>query len=95
MHYRISDARNAIVDILYFFIGCHLGRDNVWLDFFLFLLYFSLSLALPHLIGSQVIKLKSSRETSTVKNNYYDEAFRGHERTNATPRRWGVAVVAV
>lgn len=73
----------------------------VRLDFpvslFFSLLGISLSFSL-YLILSKA-KLSSAKvrgkRRPCVKNDYYDEAFRGHERTNATPRRWGVAVVAV
>lgn len=45
---------------------------------------------LTHLIGGEATQ--SYREFA--ENDYY-EIFRGHKRTNGTPRRWGVAVVAV
>lgn len=93
-HYMTREMQSPI-----YFTSSSDVTSIVWLDFFVYfslsLLYLSFSL---YLILSKT-KLSSSKvrekHRSCVRNDYYDEAFRGHERTNATPRRWGVAVVAV
>lgn len=63
----------------------------------IFLSLLSLSFSLYLILSEAELSSSKVREKRRpcVRNDYYDEAFRGHERTNATPRRWGVAVVAV